>query len=284
MALALRPVAADEQRDRVRAAAPPAAAAGRGPRGTSPRSRRGPSRSSGTMIWSASSKRAKMRSSGSPKARAWPGHSCPAPRPKTKRPPLISSSVSAVLAMMPGLRCSADSTHVPTLTRDGDRRHRAGHRDAVPHALRGLTVPARHRSSSASRACRSPIASARRAIARISGQRVVDRSGPNCIVRQHDPDLEPTQWLPPVCAGLLAEAVYEPGSSGSPGPGEFGADGRLRCTLVRVSAGAHRCVRIPRRRPRRRTDAWISSSGTRRAGVPASTTRTPWSSRPRTSR
>ena len=102
-------------------------ALGRGPTGCWGRSRAAcqvpsksawPPRRSGMMIWSASSKRPKMWSSGSPKARAWPGHSWPAPRPKTKRPPLISSSVSAVLAMIPALRWRADRTHVPTFVRE----------------------------------------------------------------------------------------------------------------------------------------------------------------------
>jgi hypothetical protein len=100
---------------------------GRGPRGSCGRSRAAchvpsksawPSRSRGTITRRASSNRSKMWSSGSPNAWACPGHACPAPSPKMKRPPLISSSVSAVLAMIPGLRWSADITQVPTLARN----------------------------------------------------------------------------------------------------------------------------------------------------------------------
>jgi hypothetical protein len=38
------------------------------------------------------------------------GPGIPAPSPNTNRPPLTSSSVSAVLAMIPGFRWSADRT------------------------------------------------------------------------------------------------------------------------------------------------------------------------------
>ena len=161
---------------------------GRGPTGccrssraawNSPSKSACPVRINGTMICSASSKRAKIRSSARPKKRAWPGHSWPAPRPKMKRPPLISSSVSAVLAMMPGLRCSAERTHVPTLIRE-----------VAPATAPAIETPSqtpmcgpsfdRQSNSSGVQTVSKPMASERSAISRISVHRAVMRSGPNC--------------------------------------------------------------------------------------------------------
>ena len=55
---------------------------------------------------------------GQPEGVRLPGQHVPPRDPNTNRPPLISSSVSAALAMIPGFRWSADSTHVPTLIRE----------------------------------------------------------------------------------------------------------------------------------------------------------------------
>ena len=114
------------------------------------------------MISRASSNRAKILSSGSPNARAWPGHSCPAPSPKTNRPPLISSSVSTVLAMIPGFRCNADMTHVPTFARDVTAAT-APAIETPSQAPRGGPSSVCQSSSSGVQIVSKPISSARRA-------------------------------------------------------------------------------------------------------------------------
>ena len=83
--------------------------------------------------------------------------------------------------MIPGLRWSADITHVPTLTRDVT----AATAPAIETPSQnpwGRRPPGSHSSSSGVQTVSKPIASARRAIARRSRQRAVTRSGPYCPV------------------------------------------------------------------------------------------------------
>ena len=163
----------------------PAAAAGRGPHGTRPRSRHGRAQQRDDDL-ERLSKRAKIRSSGSPNACACPGHTCPAPRPKTNRP---------AADLVEGLGRLGDDARVPVerrqdpcpdLDRRGRRRHGARHRDAVPRAL-GRTVLPSHRSSSGIQTVSTPIASAPRAMSRSTGQRVVSRSRPLCMIGSTTP-------------------------------------------------------------------------------------------------
>ena len=102
--------------------------AGRGPRGRSSQSRAwyqrpsksmAPSRRSVRMIVNASSKRSIRWSNGKPKARNSVSFQ-PAPRPRTKRPPLISSIVAACLASSAGLWKLVQATSGPSSIREVD--------------------------------------------------------------------------------------------------------------------------------------------------------------------
>ena len=129
------------------------------------------------MTWSASSKRAKTLSSGSPNACAWLP-AWPDPSPNTNRPPLISSSVSTALAVMPALRWRADRTHVPTLIRDVTAATAPAIATPSQNPSGGLSLGS-HSSSSGVQTVSNPSASARSAIARSSLQRASVRSGPH---------------------------------------------------------------------------------------------------------
>ena len=68
------------------------------------------------MIWSASSNRLARLSKGSPKA-SNSGLFQPAPMPNTKRPLLTSYRVTAILAVIAGLRKELHKTMLPNVTR-----------------------------------------------------------------------------------------------------------------------------------------------------------------------
>ena len=68
------------------------------------------------MIRSPSSNASKRRSNGTPNA-VNSGSFQPAPRPRMNRPPLTSSSVSAIFASSAGLRSGIAVTYVPRRTR-----------------------------------------------------------------------------------------------------------------------------------------------------------------------
>ena len=155
-----------------------------------------PSRSSGTMIWSASSKRPKTLSSGSPNACACLARRGPHPSPRTNRPPLISSSVSTAFAVMPALRWSADRTHVPTLIRDVTAATAPAIATPSQNPVGGLSSGS-HSSSSAVQTVSNPSASARSAISRSSLHRGERPLRPPLARVQHDPDLEPAHRMPP---------------------------------------------------------------------------------------
>jgi hypothetical protein len=84
------------------------------------------------MISSASSKRPITWSSGSPNAWAcFPA--CPEPSPKMNRPPLISSSVSTALTVIPGWEFAHGGSSRPGRPRDGGSHS----------MLRAMSAPAR---------------------------------------------------------------------------------------------------------------------------------------------
>ncbi len=123
------------------------------------------------MMRSPSSKRSKRRSNGTPNARN-SGSFQPAPRPRITRPPLTSSSVSAIFASTAGLRSGTAVTYVPSLTRlvEAASALRSVHDSHAPlHEPSGSPKPRWSETQTAS----SPTASAVVAIARMSAQRGV---------------------------------------------------------------------------------------------------------------
>ena len=121
-------------------------AVGRGPRGWStaraarwkwPSKSTVPPRRSGWMIWSASSNRPTGWSSRKP------NRSCslqwsPARSPRMTRPPLISSTVSAILARSAGLRYPAQVTRVPSSTLRGRNGQTGQDRPRLPRGPSGV--------------------------------------------------------------------------------------------------------------------------------------------------
>ena len=196
---------------------------GRGPTGRCARSRAAwyvpsksarPARRRGTMISSASSKRPITWSSGSPNAWACLP-ACPEPRPKTNRPPLISSSVSTALAVIAGLRCSgAGSRCRPSLVWS---RRIAPVIATLSHQPRIEPSAWRHSSSSGIQTVSNPTDSARRASSRISTQRGVEPSvqassngstNPSSIDRTEPP------WL--LVTSSATERVLDPYAADRP--------------------------------------------------------------------
>jgi hypothetical protein len=102
------------------------------------------------------------------------------PKAERESPPLSSSSVSAVLAMMPGFRWSAESTHEPILAFEVTAAT-APASEIPSQQPRGGPSSIRQSSSSAIQIVSNPISSARTARARICGQEAVVRSGPYCM-------------------------------------------------------------------------------------------------------
>ena len=207
---------------------------GRGPTGRCSRSRAAwnvpsksarPCRSSGTMISTASSNRPNTWSSGSPKAWAW-RPACPDPRPNTNRPPLISSMVSTALAVIPGFRCRAERTHVPTLTRDVAA---ATAPVRAAHSQKPVALPSggRHSSSSTVQTVSKPISSARTAMSRISVQRAVAPSTKDSPIGSTRP-ISRVRTVPPACGRERR--------SGSPARARIGGPRRLPGWRLRVVA------------------------------------------------
>ncbi len=121
----------------------------------------------------ASSKRLARWSKGNPK-RSYSGRCHPAPRPSRKRPPLISSMDSAILAMMPGVRNPTQATSAPIWMRLVAAAMPAiiVQHSQTPRIVSGLPSSSKSRWS-ANQTVSKPTASAVRAISSMSAKRGV---------------------------------------------------------------------------------------------------------------
>ena len=93
------------------------------------------------MIVKASAKRLIRRSKGKPKAANSISFQ-PAPRPRTRRPPLISSTVAAILASIAGAWNAVAATSGPSVIRRRRRGEAGQHRPRLPGAAGAVVAGA----------------------------------------------------------------------------------------------------------------------------------------------